>query len=605
MSVQRKQNPIVAIILAFFLVACMPVVFQGELRVYADTPPEPASNYAELKGFIDSGLYDEILIDGIITIPSDADPIQPSTQITLKRNPSHLQPLFSVPAGSSLLVSNVIIDSNYVSTQFPVVEVSGSFVMESGSTILNGINNFGSGGGVLVAAGGNFLMNEGSEISNCIASAPLGSGGGVFCRGTFVMNGGTIRNCTALNGGGVEIHDNGLFTMDNSASIIKDCYATLMGGGVFVSENAVLALNNGTISGCTAPNSGGGGIYTSGFVSMAGGLITNCNAGAGGGVEIGNDGEFVMSLSSSITDCWSTSLGPTANGGGGVYLDDNAYLTMKDNSSILNCSSETNGSGVYLVDSDDVDFYIYGSPRIGGNGDPTGVYLTSENLSALPHLIKIKEAPLSENAHIGIEGGNPFENGSPIARRDDDTPATFEEASRFVLASSWSAYRIVPDANDISMYVLKAFDASLMTPVKAEVKGQDENSNISLDFDSSSEFAGGDGAAVWVEGNKLALGTDYVFTKTSDGKTILTFKSDYLAKLANGDYNVQLIYANGVTESTLTVNFSGQAGTDGNGNGQSTSPLTGDNTDTMFWSVLLIACLCLVGIFAKKMTTYN
>ena len=175
-----------------------------------------------------------------------------------------------------------------------------------------------SGGGIYVAPGGSLTMTGGS-IVGCSAQY----GGGVYVEGTFTMSGSsTITNCTTDigetggTGGGVWVEDTGTLTMnDNSA--IRDCTART-GGGVTVNSGesrGQFIMNGGLITGCKATNdTGGGGIFNSGEVTMTGGEITNCTAKPpypdvpeSGGVR--NQGPFTMSGGTIGADCTIFNLG--------------------------------------------------------------------------------------------------------------------------------------------------------------------------------------------------------------------------------------------------------------------------------------------------------
>lgn len=207
-----------------------------------------------------------------------------------------------------------------------------------------------SGGGVYVASGGTLTMDGGS-IVGCSA----GTGGGVYVEGTFTMSGSSaITNCTTDigetggTGGGVWVEDTGTLTMnDNSA--IRDCTART-GGGVTVNSGesrGQFIMNGGLITGCKATNdTGGGGIFNSGEVTMTGGEITNCTAKPpypdvpeSGGVR--NQGPFTMSGGTIRADCTIFNLGGsreivfTISGG------------AKINAGITNCADiNANGGSV-------------------------------------------------------------------------------------------------------------------------------------------------------------------------------------------------------------------------------------------------------------------
>ena len=152
---------------------------------------------------------------------------------------------------------------------------------------------------------------------------------GIYVEGTLNLNdNATIQNCTASEGGGVQVANGGTFKM-----------------------------TGGTISGCKAEYGGGVIIYGNGEFEMSGGSITNCEApeGFGGGVlvyytkktdTVGNvsyiPGKFNMSGGSTISGC-------EAGYGGAVCLDHGTF-TMEDGS-ISNNKALEYGGGVYLSDS--------------------------------------------------------------------------------------------------------------------------------------------------------------------------------------------------------------------------------------------------------------
>ena len=193
----------------------------------------------------------------------------------------------------------------------PTLSGGGIYVAPGGSLTMTGGSIVGCsaqyGGGVYVDGGGNFTMNGSAAIIGCAAGTD--GGGGVYVSGTFTMNGSSaITNCTTDigetggTGGGVWVEDTGTLTMnDNSA--IRDCTART-GGGVTVNSGesrGQFIMNGGQITGCKTTNdTGGGGIFNSGEVTMTGDRITSCTAKPpypdvpeSGGVR--NQGPFTMS----------------------------------------------------------------------------------------------------------------------------------------------------------------------------------------------------------------------------------------------------------------------------------------------------------------------
>jgi uncharacterized repeat protein (TIGR02543 family) len=107
-----------------------------------------------------------------------------------------------------------------------------------------------------VESGGTLVMNTGSRITG-------NTGGGVFVvgypnRATFTMNGGEISGNTAGAGGGVYLYDSGgSFTMSGTAKISGNTAS--IGGGVYTDGS--FTMSGGEISGNTANDDAGGGVY--------------------------------------------------------------------------------------------------------------------------------------------------------------------------------------------------------------------------------------------------------------------------------------------------------------------------------------------------------
>jgi CSLREA domain-containing protein len=158
-----------------------------------------------------------------------------------------------------------------------------------------------------------------------------------------------IFNITAPSAASVAI--SGL-TLDkgNSGSTPGGAIKDLPASG----EAAPLTLTNDVVSGSTSAattNSGGGGIYSRGPVTISGSTITGNTApnGYGGGIEV----EPSTSSSSNkydltITD--STISGNTALSGGGIFGSNNLIVTgshITGNHATSGSSSNGNGGGIY------------------------------------------------------------------------------------------------------------------------------------------------------------------------------------------------------------------------------------------------------------------
>ena len=184
----------------------------------------------------------------------------------------------------------------------------------------------------------------GGEIENCSRAVIADSGA------TFYMQSGEIKNCKVNGDGVISVNDGSKFIMEGGT--ISGCTAVNGRGGGLYAYNSTLTIERGTISGCTADE--GGGLYAinsstnSSTVNISGGTISGCTtseAGMGGGL---------YAYKSNITISRGTIENNKATYGGGVALSDStinpvtnwtvigneAYKTKRGNGGI--------GGGIYL-----------------------------------------------------------------------------------------------------------------------------------------------------------------------------------------------------------------------------------------------------------------
>ncbi|GHV93869.1 hypothetical protein AGMMS50293_01890 [Spirochaetia bacterium] len=202
-----------------------------------------------------------------------------SADQTITRGASGFGSLFTVDSGASLTlgenspVQDLIIDGGSTASRTAteaLITVNGTLTMNPSVTLQNNNNTSGDGGGVYVDINGVFTMNNGATISGNTAD---NGGGGVYVDtdGVFTMNNGaTISGNTADNGGGgVNVYE-GTFTMNGG--IISGNNATYDGGGVNV-YGGTFTMLGGTIEDNGAGNYGGGVYLSSETFTMSGGRI--------------------------------------------------------------------------------------------------------------------------------------------------------------------------------------------------------------------------------------------------------------------------------------------------------------------------------------------
>lgn len=241
-------------------------------------------------------------------------------------------------SGAELALSNVCLDGQSQTRRAPgvTVESGGTLKMEENSCIQNFTNSAsnGSGGGVYVGRGSTMTMNGGT-IKDCSAS----DGGGIYAAGAVILNSGTISGCKAVgsyrSGGGIYIDSSGSLTMGGGS--IESCTASNWGGGVFA--QGTFELTGGSITHCSAL-SGGGVNISSATTTLNGGTIKDCSASYGGGVYIARISSTLKMINGSIESCTAS------NWGGGVYINNRMTMT---GGSITGCTADA-GGGIYNYD---------------------------------------------------------------------------------------------------------------------------------------------------------------------------------------------------------------------------------------------------------------
>ena len=248
---------------------------------------------------------------------------------------------------------------------FAIIRTDGTFNMYENVILQNNHNNTSiydnhSGGGVDIENTGVFNM-YGGKIWKCSSASQAEWGGGVTVAGldyeletpaTFNLYGGEICYNTAGIGGGVSVgNPNGthnhpaIFNMYNgnihhNKAGSMDAYS---GAGVYVADNAVFTMEDGSITENTAEAKNGyalgGGVESVGTFNMNGGTISGNTAKNGGA------GIFLMYNNN--VDCTANITGGSIinNNGEGIFINDTkAYLNISGN---VNISGNTT-TGIYI-----------------------------------------------------------------------------------------------------------------------------------------------------------------------------------------------------------------------------------------------------------------
>ncbi|MCL2150040.1 MAG: InlB B-repeat-containing protein [Dehalococcoidia bacterium] len=127
--------------------------------------------------------------------------------------------------------------------------------------------------------------------------------------GVVLDGNGTVTSGPNPNGG-IEVTNSGIGSYVISGAVITGCYAP-RGGGILTKDRAhELALNDCFITDNASGE--GGGVFSSGTLTMSGGEVSGNKAASGGGVYIGSHGAFALA--------GGAILGNTSDfDGGGVY----------------------------------------------------------------------------------------------------------------------------------------------------------------------------------------------------------------------------------------------------------------------------------------------
>ncbi len=194
-----------------------------------------------------------------------------------------------INSGILTMEGNAIISGNIAENVGGGVYMSTGIFTMGGNAKISG--NSGTAGGGVHMTNGTFTMEDNAVISGN-GTPDTNNGGGVYLTGNneegaggsqFDMNGGVIGGTnpgegnTAQEGAGVYLSGDAIITM-NSGSITGN-QAIDSGGGGYIGNNAKVVMNSGIITGNTAGTSGGG-IYkiASGTFTQNGGTVSGNSA---------------------------------------------------------------------------------------------------------------------------------------------------------------------------------------------------------------------------------------------------------------------------------------------------------------------------------------
>ena len=273
---------------------------------------------------------------------------------------------------------------------------------------------------IKLANGGSFTLSD-CKGTGRITHADGLTGTGVYLGpdGTFTMYDGSISgNSAAEKGGGVYMTRSTFRMLGGSVSGNKAKY----GGGVYV-YSGVFTLSGGSVSGNSSDEDGAG-VYTAGTFNMTGGsvsgnfttdaAVTGYATKRGGGVYAA----YVFNMSGG-----TISGNTAAEYGGGVYVILSAACTITGGTISGNTSGNSKGGGVCAGNK----LTVSGAPCITGNlgkdGAANNVYLGRREI------IHVGGA-LESGASIGVTTADPVIDGSYV-RVADGTGLAADTTSYF------------------------------------------------------------------------------------------------------------------------------------------------------------------------------
>ena len=236
-------------------------------------------------------------------------------------------------------------------------------------TLKNGYAGNGSAGKLGTKGGGILLENGRVSLSNVIVSGCKastnsswhGDGAGIYVKsGAIIMENSTLSaNVASAYGGGIYVNENGWLTMRGS-NTITGCSAG--SGGAICVSGATVNITNCTITGNTAPNGNGGGIYTKKTDDSKASTITIKDGAIIGGIGTGEANKATGT--------------ETDNGlGGGIYIGEGCSLKVQSGAKVIGNEATQDGGGIYLNKIDAHGEMSSGEIRNNKAGNGGGVYI--------------------------------------------------------------------------------------------------------------------------------------------------------------------------------------------------------------------------------------
>lgn len=234
---------------------------------------------------------------------------------------------------------------------------------------------------------GNFTVNvSNSTFERCQASltdTSNGYGGALRINGqgnsVITVTDCTFSDCKAVYGGAISSL-NGKVTIEGTKTSVNGCSSTKQGGGVHL-KDGTLAINDGTIMNCNAPE--GGGIYQGGGTcNINGGAISHCTASNNGGGLMLAKGKLNVNGATQITYNTATNNGGGVALGGGTFTINGVANTGAESEALISHNVAKRGGGIIVQGGAQAN--IYGGRVIQNRATVAGGGIASEkNKSSL------------------------------------------------------------------------------------------------------------------------------------------------------------------------------------------------------------------------------
>ena len=323
---------------------------------------------------------------------------------------------------STIEISDGTIKGNEATFSGGGLYVVGSTLnIKKGGTISECTAAIEEGGGLY--AKNSSITISGSTISGCKAwSSGKGNGGGLYAdNSTINISDGTISGCDGRWGGGLYAENSLTITITDST--ISGCKAGA-GGGLCV-VGSPLNINNGTISGCIASDTGkGGGLYAeNSTLTISGGTIKGNKAAYGGGVALVKSKVKVEEPITNWTvvdnEAYKTDTG-SGYIGGGIYLESGSMDVSNGSNKIYNNTADGHGADICLTD-DTSSIKLPNAANMGAKYLDSGIYIDGWYNDDNP-----RYTPSESGVPVKVDGAEPLKGALSLVASYKAVPVRIE-----------------------------------------------------------------------------------------------------------------------------------------------------------------------------------